>query len=80
MRQAINEYLERNNLDVTALVRDPLRPMPDPEWSAQMIALLEKIRAHIPPDADADEIEADITRAREEVRQMRRAQERVVHG
>jgi hypothetical protein len=80
VRQAINEYLERNHLDVTALVRDPLRPMPDPEWSAQMLTLLEKIRAQIPPDADADEIEADITLAREEVRQIRRAQERALHG
>jgi ribbon-helix-helix CopG family protein len=79
VRQAINEYLERNNLDVTALVRGPLRTLPDPAWSAKMSALLDEIRAHIPPDADADEIEADITLARDEVRQLQRAQERALH-
>jgi hypothetical protein len=42
--------------------------------------LLDRIRSHIPADADADEIERDITLAREEVRQARRSQRQHVHG
>lgn len=79
VRQAINEYLERNHLDVTDLVRAPLKE-PDAAWREEMRAMLREIRSHIPPDADPDEIERDITLAREEVWEERRKQRQHARG
>lgn len=76
VRQALNEYLERNNLDVTALVHDPERSMSDDEWQAGFDAALERLRAGIPADMTPEEIEAEITAASEEVRQERLARQR----
>jgi hypothetical protein len=77
VRQAINEYLERNNLDVTALVRGPDYSISDEEWRAGMDAALQRIRAGVPADMTSQEIEDLITAASDEVREERRARERV---
>lgn len=73
VRQAINEYLERNNLDVTALVRGPDYAIPDEKWRAGWQAALQRIRASVPDDMTPEEIEAEITAASEEVRQEQRS-------
>jgi predicted transcriptional regulator len=77
VRQAINEYLERNNLDVTALVRGPDYSISDEAWHAGMDAALQRIRAGVPADMTSQEIEDLITAASNEVREERRARERV---
>lgn len=67
VRRAVRWYL------AVALgrVKNPPRQLSDAEWSRRLDALLAAVRARLPalpPDA----IEADITAAREEVRQAHR--------
>ena len=42
-------------------------------WRGRFDHLLERIQSRRPPDISTEEIEADITAARNEVRQIRRA-------
>lgn len=48
----------------------------DGAWAARLDGLIRRIRARVPADAAPVEIEADVSAAREEVRQSRRARRR----
>jgi hypothetical protein len=63
VRSAIDAYLVERRID-------------DPSWRERMTQLVERIQSRIPPDITPDEIEADITAAREEVRRERHAARR----
>lgn len=67
VRRAVRWYL------AVALgrVKSPPRQLSDAEWSRRLEALFAAIRARLPA-LPPDEIEADITAARKEVRQTRR--------
>ena len=60
---AVGDYIARRTVDWD-------------EWGRQFDALVARVQAHMPPDVTPEEIEADITAAREEVRaEMRRERE-----
>ena len=66
VRQAVDAYLVRRLED-------------DIAWCERFDQLLERVRSRIPVDVsaeEAEEIEADITAARQEVRQAHRASRR----
>ena len=73
VREALNTYLAQRGLVATSRVTGPLRSMPYEEWKSSFMDAVERMRAHIPPDITPDEIEAEITAAREEVRRERAA-------
>jgi hypothetical protein len=45
----------------------------DARWRAEFDELLARIRSRVPASATPEQIEADVTAARQEVRRMRRA-------
>lgn len=59
---------------VDAYLRDQL--VDDLVWRTELEALIDRVRSRIDPAITPEEIEADITAAREEVRQMHRASRR----
>ena len=59
---------------VDAYLRD--RVIDDLGWQTEFENLLDRIRSRIDPSVTPDEIEADITAARDEVRQRHRASRR----
>ena len=62
---AVGDYLARRDVDWA-------------EWGRKFDALVADVQSHMPPDVTPEEIEADITAAREEVRaEMRREREEV---
>ena len=63
VRRAVDTYLAKRLTD-------------DAEWRQSLDQLIERVRSRIPADATAEEIESDITAAREEVRQAHRARRR----
>jgi hypothetical protein len=63
VRGAIDSYLAERVLD-------------DETWRRRMEALVERVQGRIPPHIPPDEIDADITAAREEVRRGHRAAHR----
>lgn len=63
VRQAVDLYLTQRLAD-------------DAVWREQFDQLLARVRSRVPPAATSDEIEADITAAREEVREAHRAARR----
>jgi hypothetical protein len=69
VREAVGQYLA-GQLPAPEFRRG----MPHDEWRATMEAVLERIWAGVPKDIPQEEIEADITAAREEVRQERMRQ------
>ena len=60
------------------IVHEPPPGPPDPAWQARFDETLARIRAHVPPDITPEEIESLITEASEEVRQERRARQKLV--
>ncbi len=80
--QALKRLAVTEDQSVAAVVRDAVdaylkdRASDDVAWSKELKQLLERVQSRIPPDITPDEIEADITSAREEVRQARRAARR----
>ena len=72
VREALEEYLARRGLTVRPSVAVTPPEMPDDEWRARFDAVLARIRSRVPPDMTPDEIEAEITAASEEVRQLRK--------
>jgi predicted transcriptional regulator len=68
-RQQSIETLVRDAIDAYLRVRET----DDVRWRGEFGRLLADIAARIPPEITPEEIEADITAAREEVRQARRA-------
>jgi hypothetical protein len=46
---------------------------PDPEWRARFEQVIAQIRRGVPADLSPEEIEADVTAVREELRRERRA-------
>ena len=63
VREAIDDYLARRLAD-------------DAAWRERFDRLVERVRARVPAGISPDEIEADITAARDEVRQAHRAARR----
>ena len=72
VREALNAYLAQRGLTATSRVTGPRRSMPFGEWQSSFMDIVSRIRANSPPDMTADEIEAEITAASEEVRRERR--------
>jgi predicted transcriptional regulator len=60
VREAVDGYIQRRLAD-------------DAAWRDQLMTTIERIRAQIPLSLTSAEIEADITAARDEVREQRRA-------
>ena len=68
VREALNEYLQRRGLDVISRISGPRGAAPEGEWEARLHSALQRLRSRIPSDVGPDEIEAEITAARAEVR------------
>lgn len=60
LRQAVDAYLNESGAA-------------DKAWEDRLDRLLERVRSRLPQDVSPEEIEADITAARQEVRQAHRA-------
>ncbi|MGH2461432.1 MAG: ribbon-helix-helix protein, CopG family [Chloroflexota bacterium] len=71
VREALNAYLARRGLASTSRVVGPRRSVSSDEWRSRFVEALSRIRARTPEDLGADDIEAAITAAREEVRHER---------
>lgn len=71
VREALNAYLAGRGLASTSRIIGPRRSVPPDEWRSRFAEALSHVRAHAPEDIEADEIEAAITIARDEVRQER---------
>lgn len=71
VREALNAYLAQRGLASTSRVIGPRRSVPSDEWRSRFTDALSRIRANAPEGLDADEIESEITAAREEVRHER---------
>lgn len=63
VRAAVDDYLTRHMADET-------------QWHERLDALLLRVRSRVPGELPTQEIESDITDARDEVRQMHRAARR----
>ena len=64
----LNEYSARCDLDATSRVHDRRRQIPADAWREQFRAALETIHAGVLADLSSDELEREITAARDEVR------------
>lgn len=71
VREALNSYLAQRGLPSTSRVSGPRRAIPAEEWQARFGQALDQLRAHAPVELSSEEIEAEITSAREEVRRER---------
>jgi hypothetical protein len=80
VREALNSYLAQRGLASTSRVIGPRRSIPLDEWQARFADALCRIRAGTPTDLTSDEIEAEITAARDEVRRERAARRQTVRG
>ena len=80
VREALDEYLARQGEHALPRVTGPRRHLPDAEWHARFELALSKFRAGIAKDWTPEEIETDITAAREEVRQERAARRLAAGG
>lgn len=60
VREAVDGYIQQRLAD-------------DASWRDHLDATLDRIRARVPSSLTPDEIEADVTVARDEVRRQRRA-------
>ncbi|MBI4494993.1 MAG: CopG family transcriptional regulator [Chloroflexi bacterium] len=67
VREALNDYLARRGLAANSHVVGPQQQLSDDEWRSSFKAAVERIRASVPDDWTPEEIEAEITAAREEV-------------
>jgi len=63
VRRAVDDYLARRLAD-------------DADWRQRFDQLMDRVRSRVPEDVTTEEIEADVTAAREEVRQAHRARGR----
>ncbi len=63
VREAVNDYLARHMADETP-------------WGERLETLRERVGSRVPGDLPSQEIEADISVARDEVRQLHRAARR----
>ena len=68
VREALNAYLAKRGLSAKSPVSGPRRSVPQDEWQSRFKDTLDRIRANTPTGLAADDIEAEITAAREEVR------------
>ena len=67
VREALREYLVRRGVPDPSLVAGPRRAIPDQEWREHFDELLERIRSRSPA-MSPEQIESEITAARQEVR------------
>jgi hypothetical protein len=63
VREAVDDYLARHMADETL-------------WRERLETLLTRVRSRVPGDMPSTEIEADVSVARDEVRQLHRAARR----
>jgi hypothetical protein len=68
--EAVQAYLAALPDLPTPRVTEPEVTLPDPEWQARFDAVAERIRQAGPTDLTPEEIEREITLAREEARQI----------
>ena len=68
VEQALEEYLRRHGLEPGFGVEERESELPEAEWQARFDAVLGRLRAGAPPSISPEEIEAEITAAREEAR------------
>ena len=80
VREALSEYLARRRLSGAPRAVGPRRQMPDEEWRSGFTQALQRIRASVSPDLTPEEIEAEITAARAEVREERTARRRAARA
>lgn len=80
VREALNAYLAHRGLASTSPVSGPRRSIPAAEWRSQFAGVLGRLRSNAPADLSPDEIEAEITAAREEVRQERLVRRHAARG
>jgi hypothetical protein len=74
VREALDEYLERRGLGDGLKLSKEASFTSDDEWTARVHAVLNRLHAGAPIDLSPDEIEAEITKARGEVRRERDTQ------
>ena len=70
IREAVEAYLAQLPDLPTPRVIEPEITLPDAEWQARWDAVAERIRAAGPTDLTPEEIEREITLAREEARRI----------
>ena len=80
VREALGEYLERRGIRSSSRAAGPQRSIPDDEWGDRFQAVLKRIREGMRPGTSAEEIEAEITTAWEEVRRENTARRRAANG
>lgn len=80
VRDAYHECLRGRGIDPASLVIEPARWPPDEEWQARFDAVLGRLRAGTSLEVGDEELEAEITLAREEVRRERAARHRSSGG
>ncbi|HLH25274.1 MAG TPA: hypothetical protein VK066_22380 [Chloroflexota bacterium] len=68
VREALGEYLARRRSGSGQRTVGPRRQIPEGEWQARFAAALAGVRAGISPDTVGENLEAEITAARAEVR------------
>jgi hypothetical protein len=68
VREAVDAYLASLPETPTPRVIEPPNDIPDAEWQARFDAVTERIRQAGPTDLTPEEIEREITLAREEAR------------
>ena len=73
VREALNAYLAGRGLTSSSRVIGPRRSIPPDEWRARLTEALERLRPEVPDHLNADELESEITAARNEVRRERAA-------
>jgi len=71
IREALTEYFSRRGLPGQPLAVGPRRTIPEEKWQSEFRAALDRIRSGIDPNWSPEEIEADITAARDEARLAR---------
>ena len=74
IREAVEAYLASLPDLPTPRITEPSNDIPDEEWQARFDAVVERIRAAGPSDLTPEEIEREITLAREEARQAMSAE------
>jgi hypothetical protein len=64
VREALDDYLARRRATSERPASSPRWQIAEREWRARFEALLDRIRADVPPDLNPEEIELEITAAR----------------
>jgi hypothetical protein len=80
VQEALDAYLAQRGRVSASRVIGPRRSVPPDAWQSRLAEALRRLRAGAPPGMNPDEIESEITAAREEVRRERAARRQAVRG